>query len=474
MSRESSLLKNTFIYAIGNFSSKILSFILLPFYTYYLSTSDFGYYDLILTATSMLTPIISFQISDGLYRFLLDAKGETEKQEIISTSFLTAIKNIIFTNIIFIIILNNITDLRYGYLIMLQINFSILSALWAQAARGIRDNVGYSVAGVLATFVLLISNITLIKFTNMRVDALIISTILSNVIIIGYLEFRLGLRRYIKFFRPNRALRTTLFKYSLPLIPNMISWWIMNLSDRFIILHYLGMGANGIYAVANKFPAMLVLIYSIFNLSWQDCAISEYKAQDISAFYTRLYNKLFILQLTIIFVLLSLTKPIMRFMISTTFSAAWIYVPFLYIGAVFSNLSSFFGTGYMSSKETSGAFSTSIAGSAVNVVLNFILIKKMGIQAASLSTMLAFFVMWLARVWQTRKYLQIAVNRKILVGYGLLLGLFTYFYYVDKFYIQVLMGALAFIIFVFSNRELLIGCFKLYRQRISRWAARCT
>ena len=110
MSRESALLKNTFIYAMGNFSSKLLSVILLPFYTYYLSTSDFGYFDLILTASSMLTPIISFQISDGLYRFLLDAKGEDEKQQVISTAFLIAIKNIIFTNIIFIIILNSIQN----------------------------------------------------------------------------------------------------------------------------------------------------------------------------------------------------------------------------------------------------------------------------------------------------------------------------------------------------------------------------
>lgn len=467
MSRESALLKNTFIYAMGNFSSKLLSVILLPFYTYYLSTSDFGYFDLILTASSMLTPIISFQISDGLYRFLLDAKGEDEKQQVISTAFLIAIKNIIFTNIIFIIILNSITELRYGYLIMLQIDFSILSALWAQTSRGIRDNVGYSVSGVLATTVLLFSNISLIMFTNMRVDALVISTILSNVVVLGYLEFRLGLRHYIKFHNLNRSLRTALYKYSLPLVPNLLSWWLMSLSDRFIIVHYLGMEANGIYAVANKFPSMLILIYSIFNLAWQDSAISEYNSKDRNAFYTRLFNKLLVLQFTTVFMLLSFTKPIMNLLISYTFSDAWFYVPFLYIGALFSNFSSFYGTGYVSSKETNGAFYTSIAGATVNIILNFILIEKMGIQAASVSTMLAFFVMWVARVYQTRKYLKITIIPKNIVGYGLLLGVFTYLYYVNTFYVQISMGALALIIFLLSNRELVFGVIKLLRQRSS-------
>ena len=58
-----------------------------------------------------------------------------------------------------------------------------------------------------------------------------------------------------------------MYQYSIPLVPNGISWWIVNVSDRTIITAIIGTAANGIYAVSNKFPTILSSLLGIFNLS---------------------------------------------------------------------------------------------------------------------------------------------------------------------------------------------------------------
>ncbi|SHP75794.1 Polysaccharide biosynthesis protein [Mycobacteroides abscessus subsp. abscessus] len=456
MTREKTLVKNTIIFTIGNFASKMLGFILIPFYTHYLTPSEYGYYDLIVSSFSLLVPLISFQITDALYRHLLDANTLYNKKKIISISFFLILINVLLTNILYLYLMTFIT-IKYEYLILLQIDLSIFALFWAEAARGMRHNVEYSISGVLATLVMLTSNIALILLTSLRVDALILSSIFSNLILIGYLEYKLKLRKYISPWSLDKSLGSLLLKYSLPLIPNALSWWFMNLSDRLIINYYLGTNANGIYAVANKFPTMLVMVYSMFNLAWQESSISEYRSQDRNDFYSRMFNKLLVLQFTAVLVLLTLTKDGIALFVDIKFSEAWIYIPSLYIGALFASFSSFYGTGYLSTKNTIGAFYTSVLGAMVNILVNFMFTPIIGIHAASISTMLAFFVMWIARVYQTKKYFKIVIKPSNIIILGCFVVLYTVLYYVNKTNVQTfLLFVLSVLLFLIFNRDLFI------------------
>ena len=71
--------KNIGIITIGNFASKILSFFMMPVYTAVLSTADYGISDLISTSISLIYPILTISVSEGLVRFLLD-KDDNRKQ----------------------------------------------------------------------------------------------------------------------------------------------------------------------------------------------------------------------------------------------------------------------------------------------------------------------------------------------------------------------------------------------------------
>jgi O-antigen/teichoic acid export membrane protein len=454
MSREKQLFKNTMIYLIGNFGSKFLGFLLLPFYTHYLSVEGYGFFDLIMTSVQLITPLLTFQINDGLYRFLLDANDLGEQKSVISQSFLVVLKNMIIFNLIYILV-SFFIDCDYKLLILIQLNTGIISGMWMQTARGLRKNVDYSISGVLTTLITLVTNIVLIVVFGMKVKGLIISNIVAALFVIVYLEHKLKISSYINFQNNDKSFKTKLVLYSIPLIPNVLNWWFMNVSDRYILNCFKGIEANGIYAVANKFSSILIMVNSIFYLAWQESAIIEYEAKDRNQFYSKTFNSLMILQFSLVILLLPFTKASIKYIVDPTFYCAWKYIPYLYFGAIFSSFSSFYGTGYQSSKETKGAFITSILGALVNVVLNLSLVPFIGIQGASLSTMLAFLIVWVSRVLAMKKYFVIEIDKTVLFVLTLLSVLFTILYFISTPILSVLLMIVGVVLFVFLNKKLI-------------------
>lgn len=454
MNREKNLVKNIIIYAIGNFGSKMISFLLLPFYTYYLSAADYGYFDLITTTVMLLTPIITFQIYDGVYRYLLDVKDSDECSKYISNAFFITIRNMLFFSIAYILFIQ-IRSFKFDYLILLQIDLGIITGLWSQIARGLRDNINYSISGILSTIVTLISNIIFIAIIHLGVGSLIVSNIFASIIVIIYVDCKLKIHKYIKLKFNSKRVKEQLIKFSIPLIPNVVSWWFMNVSDRYFLAYYLGIDANGIYAISNRFSTILVMLNSIFNLAWQESAILEYDSNDKNDFYSKMFNILMKYEFSLVILLLAFTKLIMKYMININFYLAWKYIPFLYIGTILSAFSSFYGTGYLSAKDTIGSFYTSVLGGIINIVLNFVLIPIIGIQGASISTMISFLVMWLVRLVQTKKYFRIYINSKCMISLSIITVFFTLFYFINNTVINVIMMILSLFIFYIYNKGLI-------------------
>ncbi len=87
MNRSTKFINDIFIYAIGNLGSKLITFLLVPLYTYYISPDDFGYYDIVLTLTFLAMGFITFQLRDGTFRFLLDNEDEYTRKGVVSFSY---------------------------------------------------------------------------------------------------------------------------------------------------------------------------------------------------------------------------------------------------------------------------------------------------------------------------------------------------------------------------------------------------
>lgn len=399
-------------------------FLLLPLYTRYLSVSEYGYYDIITTTIYVIIPIVTLQITEGLYRFVIDTNDEQGKIEVISNAFRIITKNVILFDVLYFVVYF-IIPFKFGLIILIQINLAIFAGMMQQISRGKKDNLVYSISGLIATFITLISNIILIMYVGLKIEGLIISNILGFLSTIVFIQYKLKIIRNIKYSLENIKIKKMLYSYSIPLIPTGIGWWIINVSDRYMLNYYLGIEANGLYGIANKFPAILLMVSNLFYLAWQEISITEYNSEDRDSFYSKMFNFIMILQLTVVIVLIANTKTMFRIIIHEEFFSAWKYVPFLYMGTVFSTFSSFYGIGYQVAKQTKGAFYTSIVGCLVNIGVNLFLIPILGIQGASFSTMAGFISMWIIRVYQTKKYFNIHINKGQFVSFGFVSTLLT-------------------------------------------------
>lgn len=197
--------------------------------------------------------------------------------------------------------------------------------------------------------------------------------------------------------------------YSIPLIPNAIMWWAMSSLNRYMIVFFLELSANGIYAIASKIPSLLSIINSIFFQAWQMSAIEEANSKEKSKFYTNVFNVFSVFMLITTSIILVHLKLIMS-IFSDNYYDSWKYVPFLMLGVVFSSYSSFLGTNYIAAKKTTGVFKTSVVGAIINITLNFLLIPFIGLYGAAIGTMVSFMVIWILRIIDTRNFVTIKIN----------------------------------------------------------------
>lgn len=111
-----------------------------------------------------------------------------------------------------------------------------------------------------------------------------------------------------------------------------------------------------------------------------------------------------------ILLLLLVLRPVVRLLVSEIYYPSWRFVPFLLLGVVYQSFSSFYGVNYIASKKTAGVFSTSVVAALVNFGVNIALVKRLGIQAASFSTYLAYLTMWLLRLRESSKVADVTIN----------------------------------------------------------------
>jgi len=210
--------------------------------------------------------------------------------------------------------------------------------------------------------------------------------------------------------------RNELLLYSLMLIPNSFSFWILNSSDKLLIKHYLGEDANGIYAIATKFPSLIQIIGNVIIQAFTEQAIMNKDADDRKVYYSGLFNQLSTLLLTMTLIFIPITKYVVLWFMADSYSQAYRYSGFLYIAIAFFVFAGFYGTEYISNKRSESAMITTIVAAIINVVFNVIFMKKIGLYAASLSTLVAYIVLFVIRIIQLRETFLLNVEYRKLIG----------------------------------------------------------
>lgn len=388
MKQEKELIKNTFIIAFGKFSTQIVSFLLVGLYTAKLTTQEYGNYDLIITIITFITPFITLTLEESMFRFLIDAKSQREERSIISQTVFTILTTLSIACLIIFLILQiipiKLTNLFIPYVIAV-----VLMALMNALVRGLGKIKLYSLSNFILSVLTIALNVALILGTSLKVDGLLLSVIIANLVMVIFLAVRLHLKNYISPKLVNKKLMMDMLSYSIPLIPHSLSWTIINLSDRLIVTYFLGAGSNGIYAISNKFPTIINTVYNYFAIAWKESAAKALHNDESNKYYNKIYVSLRDLVYSATIVVIAVVPFIFSILINSSYAEAYLYIPILVFSVYFSNMASFYGGIFSAYKQTRIIGSTTVISAIINLVINFAFISIFGIYAAAFSTLIS-------------------------------------------------------------------------------------
>lgn len=465
MEKNKELIKNTIIILLGKFCTQFLYFFLLPLYTSTLSANEYGIYDLIVTYVALFVPVISLQMEMAIFRELIDIRSNCEKtSKIISSGIYSVVLQFIICLIGYYLI-SIFINIPYKNYIILNILAVMVSSVFMQIARGLGKNVEYSISSVIAGVSTILLNILFLVVLKFNVDGMIISAILSNIFAAIYIFISCKLYKKIKYSSVSKQTIHKLLKYSLPLVPNGLIWWIINVSDRTIISIFLGTGANGIYAVSNKFSSILMQIFNIFNLSWTESASLHINDEDKNEFFSGVFNKTLKYSLVVCLLIIVALPFLFNILISQSYSEAYIYIPILLVGMIFNIIVSFLGSIYVAKKLTKEVAKTSFGAGVLNILINVFLVKYIGIFAATISTVLAFLIMSIFRIVDVQKYVKLKINFKEFSIVLLLFLISLLLYYFNNTLISAIYLVLV-IIYVFIDNKNYIN---LILKKVKNW-----
>ena len=400
------LLSNTMLISLGTFGSKLLVFFMVRFYTGYLTTADYGTADLITQSANLLLSVISMGITDGVFRFAIS--HVKQRRRIFSIGLYTiTLGGLLLLGILPLLGLWKQMH-PYLWLIGLYIMASCYHTLCAQFIRAEGKTALFAVQGMINTLLVIVLNIVFLAVLHMGITGYVLSIVLADVFCALLLFVREKLWRQLT-LHPGLAHWREMLAYSIPMIPATVFWWITSVSDRYMVTGFISEAANGVYAVSYKLPTLLSIVSTIFMEAWQFSAVAESVGdkREHAQFFSRVWGAFQSVMFLAAGAITALAKPLVSVLTATEeFYAAWLYVPVLSAAMVYSSLVSFLGSVYMVEKNSMRTFLTAMIGAVLNVVLNLILIPgPLGIQGAAIATCVSYFVVFLIRAADVRRFI---------------------------------------------------------------------
>jgi O-antigen/teichoic acid export membrane protein len=460
MDRFTNLGKNTFWVFIGNIGSKIIGLLMLPFYTRWLSVDDYGTTDIIIVYATLLVSIIGACIPESIFVFPKSQPVAVQKQYftsgILCSLILFGCSLCIFSIIdaISVLTLWNNSFINYLWWIFFYVLSMYIQQYTQQFCRSIDKVKVFSYTGIIQTVGICLFSFLFIYVYGKGVYGFMMAYLLANVT--ASLYSLIASNSYSFFdlhsFRKERI--KEMLHYSIPLIPNGVMWWLVSALNRPVLEASVGLHAIGIFAVANKFPAILSMLVSVFFTAWQISVIEEFNKPGYQAFYNSIL-KAFTTLLFIIFLIISIVSPfLVKMFAGPDFYEAANYIPLLMLGTIFSGIATVVGGNFSATRESKYYFYSSVWAAIVSVVLNLLLIPILHIWGAVLSMVFSFAVIMLSRNFYVRKHVSI-LNIKyymlLLLGGIILICMLLLF----PLYWSIVYGVLIVSVMLYLNRSMI-------------------
>ena len=467
MSRQGNLAKNTIILSIGTFLPKFAGFITLPILTGFLSKEEYGTYDLITLLVSLLLPELTLQIHTAAFRFLLDVRDDSEKQKKIISNIFAVVVSISFIvlPILYFVLPGNSVAIKIG--ICFYYLSDILVCNVRQASRGIGKNLPYSISAVISATVKMIFAFILVKIMNMGLLGAVIALGSGAFCSLIYISIKINVLSFITLNRINKATIKELISYSWPMVPNDMSMWVMNASDRFIITKIFGVSVNALYAAATKIPSLINLAQSALLLAWTENASISASDKDSDSYYTEMFKTMLNLQAGFFCAVIGAMPVLFKILIKGDYNEAYTQMPILCYGIFFQGMAFFLGGIFVAKKAVVSVGITSMGSAIINILVNLMFIHRIWIFAASISTLVSYIILFLYRLISVQKYSKVKVDIKQFLILQVLMIIEVVICYQQNYVCNIINAIIGISIFAFLNREMLLTILKKINRKIN-------
>ena len=314
-----------------------------------------------------------------------------------------------------------------------------LAAQYSRAAGFVKI---FAADGVLSVLIQFLCNLLFMLKLDMGINGYILSFIVADLFSTLFHFTASRIYKVVKLKYIDKKLIREMLKYSLPLVPTYLLWWITSASDRLFVIEMVSEDANGVYAAAYKLPTLLLLLTTMFYQAWQLSSIEEKDSKDLPKFYRNVYK----IYSALIFIasafLILFAKPVTDILLTDDkYAGAEKYTVILIISMVFQCFCQFMSSIYSIKKKSKNSCYTALSAAVTNVVLNLVLIPFFGVYGAAAATAASYFVCYIIRIIDTRKYVYFAINiPQMIVNTVLLIAMCAIFIAEPDYHIAMLIG----------------------------------
>lgn len=421
MSRLKLLLSNFFVYGLGGIISKLVPIIMVPIITrLFPSSFYFGLNDLSSTIVSLFSALAVMGMYDAMYRLFFEKDDDNFKKDVCSSAFVFSILTSTIVFLIMIIFQNTIsslfyTDKSYGNLVMLSAVAVLIGSTNSIISAPTRMQNKKKIFLVINTLSPILSYSIAIPMilAGHYVVALPLAGIISALI--TEITFIILNNKWFSFKRVNWTYIKSMLKIALPLLPNFIIYWLFNSSDKVMIANMLGTSQEGIYSVAGKIGQISNLIYTAFAGGWQYFAFSIMRDDDNVKVISKVFEVLTIISLVTTILGTSICKWGMELIFTKEYWSGYICIPYLYLAPLLLMLFQIGTNQFLVIKKTWPNVIILSFGAMVNIILNFILIPKIGLEGASLATFIGYLISIILCIIVLKKYKLLNISFRLIL-----------------------------------------------------------
>ena len=422
-------IENFLVYGLGGIISKLVPLIMVPIVTKIMPTTEYyGISDLSNTVVQFGSALAIMGMYDAMYRMFFEKEDEQYKRTVCSTAL---VFTIITSAIVFFIMLickeliaqYFFSDKQYAYVVYLSAMATLVGATNSIISAPTRMQNQRKVFLVTNTISPLLSySISIpLLLAGHYIIALPLAAVISGVTMEA--SFAILNRKWFEPRLFNAKLLKQLLVIAVPLLPNFLIYWVFNACDKVMITNMLGIGDAGIYSVSSKLGHASQLIYTAFAGGWQFFAFSTMKEKNQVKSNSVIFEYLGIISFITTSYICSFSFGIFKLLFKEDYLSGYTAAPYLFLAPLLQMLFQVAANQFLVVKKTWPNLFILSAGAMINVLINYSLIPVLGIEGASIATLMGYVVSDIVCVIVLCRMKLMVVSRKFILS-SIIMALF--------------------------------------------------